>query len=134
MEYLDTSAMLKLLVVEAHSEAMAEAVQGSNLWSSTLLAVEAHRAGLRLGANREEIENLLREVSLVLPAASTFQVAQYVGTAELRTLDALHLATALEIGPELDCLLTYDKRLAAAADSMGLKVTAPGLVTDWWTR
>ena len=46
---LDISALLNLLVREQHSEAMAETVADDDLWSSTLLAVQAHRAGLRLG-------------------------------------------------------------------------------------
>lgn len=68
-----------------------------------------------------------------MPAASTFREAQSVGTAELRTLDALHLATALEIGPELEGILTYDKRLASSAAGLGVTVTAPGLPDRWWT-
>jgi len=133
MRYLDTSAFLKLLVREPHSSAMAVAVESADLWSSTLLAVEAHRAAVRLGVPADEVDALLDEVSLVLPAASTFHAAQSVGTDELRTLDALHLAAALEIGTELECVMTYDKRLASNADALGVVVSAPGLRVGWWS-
>lgn len=43
----------------------------------------------------------------------------------LRTLDAIHLASALARGPELDAFLTYDDRLAEAARSLGLPVVRP---------
>lgn len=134
MHYLDTSAFLKLLVIEEHSEAFAEFVEGGDLWSSTLLAVEAHRAALRLNIAPAEVDELLDEISLILPAAPTFHSAQSVGNAELRMLDALHLAAAIEIGPELESLITYDRRLAAAADSLGLVVTSPGQRRRWWSH
>ena len=132
MKYLDTSAFLKLLVREESSDAMVRSVEGGELWSSTLLAVEAHRAAMRLGVPVDEVDALLHEVSLVLPSASTFNTAQHVGSHALRTLDALHLATALEIGDELECVVTYDKRLGGAAAAVGLSVSAPGLDGDWW--
>jgi predicted nucleic acid-binding protein len=44
----------------------------------------------------------------------------------LRSLDALHLSAALEIGDELDAVLTYDQRLADAAQALGIDVVAPG--------
>ena len=71
-------------------------------------------------------------MSLVLPAATTFHKAQSVGQAELRALDALHLASALEIGPELAGVFTYDRRLAAACEANGLTVEAPGRKGAWW--
>jgi predicted nucleic acid-binding protein len=134
MQYLDTSAFLKLLIREQHSDAMAAAVEGADLWASTLLAVEAHRGALRLGVPTDEVDGLLSEVTLVLPAASTFHTAQAVGGAELRTLDALHLASALEIGIELESLVTYDRRLARGASSLGIAVSSPGLPELWWEQ
>ena len=132
MRYLDTSAFLKVLVREAHSDAMVAAVDGHELWSSSLLAVEAHRAAMRLGLEADEVDALLDDVSLVLPGTSTFLVARSIGGAELRALDALHLATAVEIGSELESLVTYDRRLAAAAASLGVAVSSPGLADGWW--
>lgn len=132
MQYVDTSAFLKLLVAEEHSEAFAAAVSDAVLWSSQLLAVEAHRAALRLSVPTDDVDALLATVSLVLPAATTLHRAQSVGQAELRALDALHLASALEIGPELAGVFTYDRRLAVACDAVGLVVEAPGREGAWW--
>jgi hypothetical protein len=97
-----------------------------------LLAVESHRAALRLGVPADEVDALLDQVSLVVPAASTFHAAQSIGDAELRTLDALHLAAALEIGVEVECVVTYDRRLANAASALGGVVSSPGLHDGWW--
>ncbi len=113
---------------------MSAAVKKADLWSSTLLAIEAHRAALRLGIPIDEVDGLLDGVSLVFPAASTFYTAQFIGSAELRTLDALHLAAAVEIGVELEGLVTYDKRLARAGDALGVAVSSPGLANGWWNR
>jgi uncharacterized protein len=133
MKYVDTSAFLKLLISEAQSEEMAAAVLDADLWSSTLLAVEAHRAAKRLGVPDAEVDELLTEVSLVLPAAATYFAAQSIGSAELRTLDALHLASALELGIDLEGVFTYDKRLAIAAETAGVAVLSPGLPDRWWS-
>lgn len=132
MHYLDTSAFLKLLVDESHSIALGLAVDRRELWSSTLLAVEAHRAALRLAVSSADVDAVLSEVSLVLPSEETFRSAQFIGRAELRTLDALHLATAIEIGPELESVITYDRRLAQAASGIGANVQSPGLPDGWW--
>lgn len=48
-----------------------------------------------------------------------------VGDSALRTLDAIHLAAALSLGDDLDALITYDRRLAQAADDLGITVEAP---------
>lgn len=52
-------------------------------------------------------------------------MAATVGPSSLRTLDAIHLATALGLGAELDAFVTYDNRLAEAARSLGLPVVSP---------
>lgn len=132
MKYVDTSAFLKFLVREQYSAAIVAAAAGSELWSSTLLAVEAHRAALRLGVPGDEVDVALARVHLVLPAATTFHLARSVGDSALRTLDAIHLATALEIGAEVECVLTYDQRLARAASTLGVAVDAPGMAAGWW--
>ena len=121
--YIDTSAFLKLLVQEPNSDDVRAAVAAVELWSSTLLGVEAHRASLRLGIKAEEVDNALAAVTLVVPSETTFMTARSVGTAELRTLDALHLAAALELGDDLGSLLTFVAHLA---------VMSPGLDPRWW--
>lgn len=132
MVYLDTSAFLKLVVAEKHSDALREALAGEALWSSILLDVEAHRAARRLGVAPDVVAGFLESVSLVAPGDTTFAAARDLQPHELRTLDALHLATALELGADLDAVVTYDRRLATACAEIGVEVRAPGLPEDWW--
>jgi len=64
-------------------------------------------------------------VSLVLPRTSTFLAAGTLPPPQLRTLDALHLATALELGDDLEGLLTYDDRVAAGTEALSITVVTP---------
>lgn len=130
--YLDTSAFLKLLVAEEHSAALASFAADVDLWSSTLLGVEAHRSALRAGIDPAAVDALLEVVSLVAPGGTTFLAARRVGPSTLRTLDALHLAAALELGYDLEGLVAYDKRLALGAETAGLTVVSPGQPSEWW--
>ncbi len=124
--YLETSAFLKLAVVEDGSATMRRwFTRHRPCWSSLLLATEAHRAALRLGLGPEIIEELLDGVSLILPSASTFDLAGRLGPVDLRSLDAVHLAAAAEIGPELEAVVTYDRRLVLGAAAAGFPVIQP---------
>lgn len=132
--YLDTSAFLKLVVAEHHSAALRADAEARDLWSSQLLDIEAHRAGRRLGLNPDAVQNALRSVTLITPALATFAGARTVGPDALRTLDALHLAAALELGSDLAAVLSYDRRLAGGCEAAGIEVHAPGLPPRWWTE
>jgi predicted nucleic acid-binding protein len=133
VRYLDTSAFLKLLVTEAHSDALRAALHGTTPWSSTLLDVEAHRAALRLGLPPDRVDLALQSVSLVLPGPATFAIARSLAPGTLRTLDAIHLAAALELGEDLDEVVTYDGRMAAGCSEAEVEVLSPGLPPAWWT-
>jgi hypothetical protein len=132
--YLDTSAFLKILVDEEHSRPLRRALSRTTAWSSTLLAVEAHRVALRLGIAAAEVDVRLAAVTLVVPSETSYVSARSVGTAELRTLDALHLAAAMELGTDLERFVTYDRRLAAGCDHHDIEVSSPGLPARWWTN
>lgn len=125
--YLDTSAFLKLLVAEPESPAMRAwfGTEGRSCWSSQLIVTEALRASSRLGLDPVTVEETLDAVVLVLPAATTFHRAGMVEPAELRSLDALHLAAALELGSDLEGVVAYDRRLIAGARAAGLEVVSP---------
>ena len=124
--YLDTSAFLKLLTTERESAAMRTwFLSHDSVWSSQLLRTEAIRAGSRLGIDAEVIEDALETVSLVLPSVATFFVAGQLPPLSLRSLDALHLATAMEIGDDLEGIVAYDERLADAARAANLEVFVP---------
>jgi len=124
--YLDTSAFLKLVVAEDESTAMRSWFEtGGPCWSSQLLATEALRAGERLGMNLEAMEQALDTVSLVLPSVTTFRTAGRLSPSDLRALDALHIATALEMGDDLNGVVTYDTRMIEGARSSSIEVLTP---------
>lgn len=132
MLYLDTSAFLKLLVDEEHSEDLRAALVDEQVWSSSLLDLEAYRAGRRLGLSADLVAQHLDAVNIVVLAEQTLATARSVGPDSLRTLDALHLAAALEFGNDLDAVVTYDRRLAEGCHAVGCGVRAPGLDDAWW--
>ena len=125
--YLDTSAFLKLFVRESESEAMRSwfGSHGS-LWSSQLLQTEALRCAARLGVDADSVEGVLADVSLVLPSTATSAAAAQLQPISLRTLDALHLATALELGGDLNAIVAYDGRVLDGALSLGIPTVHPG--------
>lgn len=129
MIYLDTSAAAKLVRAEAESPALAVFLAerlATPLVSSSLLYPELVRAVTRHHPRLlDRAIDLLHRVMVVPMGHDIVIDAATVGTPHLRTLDALHLATAAAIGSELDVFLTYDKRLADAAAGVGLAVASP---------
>lgn len=126
--YIDTSALVKLLGREAESEALIDwlAAERPRLYGADLLRTELIRAVRKaapelVGAARE----LLTTVVLIALASSTYTRAAELDPAILRSLDALHLSVALELGDDLDVLLTYDDRLTEAAHLYGIRVESP---------
>ncbi len=123
---METSAFLKLVVAEEGSPAMrAWFTHHPRCWSSQLLATEAQRAASRVGIAADVIEELLDRVSLVLPSASTYHAAGRLAPSQLRSLDAIHLVAASELGPDLEGVVTYDSRVAAGAHTAGWAVIRP---------
>lgn len=126
MWYIDTSAFLKLLVAEVESPALRAWLAGHEpAWSSHLLRTEAMRAATRLGVDHLVLEQALATVSLMLPGSTTFSTAGKLAPHVLRSLDALHLASALELGSDLQGVLTYDARMSQGARELGIPVTSP---------
>jgi uncharacterized protein len=126
--YIDTSAFVKLLVAEPESEALGTRLQRwPDRASATLLRTETVRA-LRRSGNDHLIANarrLFRAIHLIRIDEPLLDRAGDLGPAELRSLDAVHLAAALSIGSELGVFVTYDDRLREAALSQGLDVESP---------
>lgn len=127
LAYVDTSAYVKLIVDEPESAALHRELAGWSGWiSSTLLGVEAVRACRRL---REDVadsaEAGLSNIAMVPMDDALLAVARRFDPSELRSLDAIHLATALSIGTDLGALFSYDDRLIEAATAAGLRVLAP---------
>ena len=73
----------------------------------------------------EQAQRVVSQIAVVEPTEAIRARAALLEPLTLRSLDSLHLATALEIGDELDGLVTYDGRMSAAAETFGLMVIAP---------
>lgn len=125
--YFDASAIVKLSNLEAESQALIDYLDDNDLEVSTSIvgAVEVRRALRRLRATRSDSDEAVRGFYFLSLTPDISTRAADLGSATLRTLDALHLATALAMEADLD-FVTYDDRLAAAAREAGLRVVQPG--------
>jgi predicted nucleic acid-binding protein len=97
--------------------------------TSELTTVECRRVLMREGASasvRARADYLLARCALVRIDTLVLRLADHIGPRDLRSLDAIHLATALSCGDHPDAFITYDDRLAAAARSLKLRVLQPG--------
>jgi predicted nucleic acid-binding protein len=126
-DYLDTSAFIKLVRAEPESDALRRELADRELISSALLVIEGRRAARRYGelASRRARAGLTA-VTLLPIDAPTLAAASDLDPAELRSLDAIHLASALSIGEDLARFYCYDARLADAARALGVEVFQPG--------
>jgi predicted nucleic acid-binding protein len=125
--YLHTSAFLKLVVDEEASSSMrAWCSAHDSVWSSQLLRTEVLRAAQRLELDTGPIEDALDSIALVLPSVGTYASAGRLQPSGLRSLDALHVASALEIGSDLEGMVAYDQRLEVAAREVSIEVVSPG--------
>lgn len=129
MIYLDSSALLKLLYDEAESAALGDCLAaraGMAIVSSALAKVEVLRACRRINpATLTEATALLAGLDLIPLSSAVIDQAADVGGTMLRSLDAIHLASALSIQAELTAFIAYDHRLAEAASSAGLELLVP---------
>jgi hypothetical protein len=128
MIYLDSAAIVKLVHAESESQALRNWLdeRAEVGWVSSVLAeIESFRALARYTPQAvSRLHLVLDLIDLVELDAGARILAQTVRPATVRSLDAIHLATALRIQP-LTSFVTYDKRLADAAQLAGLTVDAP---------
>lgn len=126
--YLDTSALGRVVLDEPDGDAVGAALAGFEaIVSSRLLRIELHRLGIRTGIASEEIEGWLAGVAIVPMDAAILAAAEGVSPASVATLDAIHLATALQLAAEqhIASIMTFDARLAEGAREHGLDVVMP---------
>ena len=125
--YLDSSAIVKLAVSEPESAALGRYLRRRRpLVSSALARTEVARALLPLGqAAVRRGQDALSRLELIRISDRILATAGTLLPAELRTLDAIHLATAHHLGGDLARLITYDERMRAAAEATGCSVVAP---------
>ncbi len=129
VSYLDASAIVKLAIREPESDAVETHMASREaLISSRLGEAEVLRAVRRVGSEVaiERAQEALRAFFLRDVDVDILRRAGLLDPPELRPGDAIHLATALAIAdPELE-FVTYDNRLAKAAEAAGLRVVQPG--------
>ncbi len=127
--YLDASALAKLVLPELETVALSKFLEDRPVRLSSVIArVELLRAARRQGRPAVVLEraaSVLDRVTLVDLDAAIITTAGSVEPPLLRTLDAVHLATALSLGDDLGGIVTYDRRLAEAARRAGLTVWSP---------
>ena len=127
--YADTSAVIKLLTEETDSKSFAafyDAHADAEWVSSALLRIEVTRAVARaMPALLPEARDMLLAFSCIAIDDDIVEGAMNEPDRSLRSPDAIHLATARILAPELDALVTYDDRLARAAADAGLVTASP---------
>jgi predicted nucleic acid-binding protein len=127
--YLDASALVKLAVHEPESPALERAVLDRDaLLTSEVGAIELRRALGRTGrANALEQADAVLDAVFLAPLTPAIRVlAGRVPPPQLRTLDAIHIATASALSLDGLAFITYDARQAEAARAAGLRVLQPG--------
>jgi predicted nucleic acid-binding protein len=127
--YVDSSAVLKLAVREPETAALeAHLASCEGLMSSRLAVLECRRAARRASHGRvlQALDDVLDAIYLLDITQAILDDAAIAEPSLLRSLDAIHLATALSIGDSQVEVITYDKRFADAARANGLTVVQPG--------
>ena len=124
--YADSSALIKLVIRERESAVLKRWLTGKRIVSSRIAELEVSRGARRSGREpRPSVEELLGEIDLIELDDRVVSRAVRLDPPELRSLDALHLATALSIADDLDGFVTYDRQLGRAASAAGLSVASP---------
>ena len=125
--YLDVSAIVKIVLREVGSPELIDFLAGrSDRVSSVIAAVEAPRAILRREPGAAaSVAALIEGLDLVRLDAAIVRRAASLPPTVVRSLDAIHIASAMAIG-DIDAFITYDERQAEAARMLGLPVVAPG--------
>jgi uncharacterized protein len=133
--YADTSALVKLVRDEPESNTLRAFIAGADLVSSDLVLTEIPRAVRRavgddphlpLDLLLERAGELLEAIALRPVDRPLLLAAGALDEPALRTLDAIHVASARDLHP-VDSFVTYDERQAAAARLAGLRTMAPGM-------
>lgn len=127
--YLDSSAIVKLVLPEPETGAVFRLLdEYPEMVTSALAGVEVLRATRRIGEEKvlRRAEEVLAGLGLIRVDEEVLETAARLEPARLRSLDAIHLATALSLGDQLGAMTVYDDRLSDAATANGIHVLAPG--------
>jgi predicted nucleic acid-binding protein len=125
--YLDSSALVKLIIDEPETDDLWDYVGVSSLASAMIARTELLRAvGRRLPQRLTDAEDLLDDIELLNVDRQLTTFAARLRPWALRSLDALHVAGAAQLQLALEALVTYDKRMIDAARAAGMRVVSPG--------
>jgi len=126
LAYADASALVKLVVVEAESVAVHRwFTEAPRIATSRVGIIETVRASSRRDHDAAHRDRVLEELEIIDLDPVIARTAAGLRPLLVRTLDAIHLATALVLMPDLDAFVTYDDRMAEAARAVGLPVVRP---------
>jgi predicted nucleic acid-binding protein len=129
--YMDSSALVKLVIRESDSDQLRRFVGDREMATSQISRVELIRAVAR---NQPEsvdaAQDLLSELTLISLSRVITSRAAWVPPPFLRSLDALHVASANTMRDSLDALVTYDGRMIEAGRLAGLRVASPGVRSE----
>ncbi len=128
MYYLDTSAAVKLVVSEEESGSLRTwlSPREDQIFSSDLLRTELLRTTRRVAPTAMvQARLLLDSLLLVGLTSAVLEKAALLESIALRSLDAIHLAAAIEMGDDLQGMVCYDRRLAQSATQLGITVIGP---------
>jgi uncharacterized protein len=117
------------VIEETESAALRTYVQGRSLVSSRVAVVEVGKAVARANPAADP-QPMLSRIAFIELDADLARVAGAAGKPDLRSLDAIHLASALRLGADVDAMVTYDDRQASVARDLGLPVAAPGRASE----
>ena len=126
--YLDSSALIKLVFEEEETDALEAFLRDRPICvSSSLARVEVMRAARTAGDElvTRHADAVLGAVELIAPDAALLADAARLDPLTLRSLDSVHLATAVALAADIEGMVVYDRRLAGAARQAGLTVWAP---------
>ncbi len=124
--YFDASALVKLVVHDAESEALIAHLSGDvTAVTSALCLTEVTRALRRAPLSREDVASALTGFYLVEVTRAILEQAGWIATERIGSLGAIHLATALSLGISDLQFISYDERIVDAARAMRLRVVRP---------
>ena len=125
---VDSSAIVKLIVDEPNSQNFGNWLKNckSELFVSEIAHTEVARAIARVDANlHRQLKTVLERFGIIRVSSQILAIASVLAPTKLRTLDAIHLASCLILGDDLDGLVTYDDSQTEAAQQNGITVVAP---------
>ena len=129
--FLDASAFVKLIAAEPESEELKRWMRGRTFVSSDLLRTEARRAVARLPVSaRRRCDELLNATHLIRLTSALLDRAGRIPDQRLRSLDAVYVACAEQLGDDLAGFVSYDLRQLQAARRRGIRTTSPGTSSE----